>query len=65
MRETISQPPERTLTRAERANEARRMAHARVIGGVRRNVCPQCGARPYGPLSAAPGTIPVTATGVR
>ncbi len=48
--------PERTLTEAERADEAARTERARVIGGVRRNACPPCGARAYGPCQvSSPG----------
>jgi hypothetical protein len=50
-------PPARTLTQAERADEARRMAHAAVIGGVRRDACPRCGARAYGPCQVSPPLV--------
>ncbi len=44
----------RILTPAERADEDARLGRARVTGGVRRQACPQCGARPYGPCSTSP-----------
>jgi hypothetical protein len=50
----VNQSEARVLTPAERADEAARMARARVIGGVRRKRCPQCRAGAYGLCSVKP-----------
>ena len=50
----VNQNETRVLTAAGRADEAARMERARVIGGVRRNACPQCGALRYGPCQVSP-----------
>jgi hypothetical protein len=50
----VNQSEARVLTQAEHADEAARLARARIGGAVRRKRCGQCGAGAYGPCSVRP-----------
>lgn len=47
-------PEARKLTEAERADEARRLANARLTGAVRWRPCPVCGTGSYSPCQVRP-----------